>query len=163
VRPGAAVRCPAPTPYAPGGEAQGRAAALDGSTRSTCGVPGLHFHDLRHTGNTLAAGMGISRKYPMARMGHDSERAALLYQHRSNNADRKIADGLNALLEADGSATAGSLVPWPSCTLMARRPNMTEAQVGERVPGLGLGGGASDGNRTRATSLGNLIRAHSDH
>ena len=25
---------------------------------TTIGLPGLHFHDLRHTGNTLAADMG---------------------------------------------------------------------------------------------------------
>jgi hypothetical protein len=34
----------------------------------------------------------------MARMGHDNERAALIYQHASNKADRKIAEGLDALL-----------------------------------------------------------------
>ncbi|MEU5939057.1 hypothetical protein ABZ807_07670 [Micromonospora sp. NPDC047548] len=42
------------------------------------GVPGLHFHDLRHTGNTLAArAPGASLRDIMARMGHDSPRAAL--------------------------------------------------------------------------------------
>ncbi|MFG1997920.1 tyrosine-type recombinase/integrase [Spirillospora sp. NPDC048911] len=81
------------------------------------GVPGLHFHDLRHTGNTLAADMGVSLKNLMARMGHDNERAALRYQQRSNRADRQIADGLNALVEADrkpdddDDGTAGALVP----------------------------------------------------
>ena len=64
------------------------------------GVPGLHFHDLRHTGNTLAADMGVSLRNLMARMGHDNERAALIYQHKSATADRKIADGLDALLRA---------------------------------------------------------------
>ncbi|MCW2901207.1 MAG: site-specific integrase [Streptosporangiaceae bacterium] len=50
-------------------------------------------------------------------MGHDNERAALLYQHRSNSADRAIADGLNALVEAeqgkgdDEDGAAGHLVP----------------------------------------------------
>ncbi|MCO5970444.1 tyrosine-type recombinase/integrase [Actinoallomurus soli] len=65
----------------------------------TMGAPGLHFHDLRHTGNTLAADMGVSLRNLMARMGHDNERAALIYQHASNQADRKIAEGLNALVE----------------------------------------------------------------
>ena len=64
------------------------------------GVPGLHFHDLRHTGNTLAADMGVSLRNLMARMGHDNERAALIYQHKSRAADRQIADGLDALLRA---------------------------------------------------------------
>jgi integrase len=81
------------------------------------GVPGLHLHDLRHTGNTLAADMGVSLRNLMARMGHDNERAALLYQHRSNSADRAIADGLNALVEAeqgkgdDEDGAAGHLMP----------------------------------------------------
>jgi integrase len=64
------------------------------------GVPGLHFHDLRHTGNTLAADMGVSLRNLMARMGHDNERAALIYQHKSSAADRQIADGLDTLLRA---------------------------------------------------------------
>jgi integrase len=83
------------------------------------GVPGLHFHDLRHTGNTLAADMGVSLRNLMARMGHDNERAALIYQHASNKADRKVAEGLDALLKEarptrdeddDGGAT-GTWVP----------------------------------------------------
>ncbi|TDC57932.1 site-specific integrase [Actinomadura sp. KC345] len=82
------------------------------------GVPNLHFHDLRHTGNQLAADMGVSTKNLMARMGHDNERAALRYQHRSAKGDRIIADGLDALVreehdrgdEDDGGA-AGTLVP----------------------------------------------------
>ena len=62
------------------------------------GLPGLHFHDLRHTGNTLAADMGVSLRTLMARMGHDTERAALIYQHKSATADRQIAVGLDVLL-----------------------------------------------------------------
>ncbi|MCW2861377.1 MAG: site-specific integrase [Actinoallomurus sp.] len=85
------------------------------------GVSRLHFHDLRHTGNTLAADMGVSLRNLMARMGHDNERAALIYQHASNQADRKIAEGLSALVEGarkpengdgpdDDDGMAGSLV-----------------------------------------------------
>jgi integrase len=62
------------------------------------GLPGLHFHDLRHTRNTLAADMGVSLRNLMARMGHDNERAALIYQHKSATADRQIGDDLDALL-----------------------------------------------------------------
>jgi len=36
------------------------------------GLPGLHFHDLRHTGNTLAAQAGVTLADLKARMGHDS-------------------------------------------------------------------------------------------
>jgi integrase len=44
------------------------------------GAEGLHFHDLRHTGNHFAAASGASLKDLMARMGHDSERAAIIYR-----------------------------------------------------------------------------------
>ncbi len=45
------------------------------------GLSGLHFHDLRHTGNTLAATAGATLRELMDRMGHDSERAAMIYLH----------------------------------------------------------------------------------
>jgi integrase len=49
------------------------------------GLPaGLRFHDLRHTGNTLAA----STRELMARMGHASARAALIYRHAAAERDR---------------------------------------------------------------------------
>jgi integrase len=63
------------------------------------GVPDLHFHDLRHTGNTLAAATGSSLRDLMTRMGHDSPRAAMIYQHATNTADQLIADGLSLLIE----------------------------------------------------------------
>jgi integrase len=47
------------------------------------GAEGLHVHDLRHTGNHLAASSGVGLRDLMARMGHDSERAALIYQHEA--------------------------------------------------------------------------------
>jgi integrase len=71
-----------------------RAAKWDVSTKKI-GFPGLHFHDLRHTGNTIAASSGASLKDLMQRMGHDSVRAALIYQHSTAEADRKIADSMN--------------------------------------------------------------------
>jgi integrase len=58
-------------------------------------VPQLHLHDLRHTGNTLAASSGASLKDLMARMGHDSPAAALIYQHASREADAAIATAMN--------------------------------------------------------------------
>jgi len=67
------------------------------------GRPGLHFHDLRHTGNTLAAQTYVSTKDLMARMGQDSPRAALIYQHASRQVDQTIADKLSALIEGAGS------------------------------------------------------------
>jgi len=80
------------------------------------GKVGLHFHDLRHTGNTLAAQSGASTRDLMARMGHDSMNAAIIYQHATRPADRAIANALDVQLRAgrepddpeDG--TAGAVV-----------------------------------------------------
>ncbi len=55
----------------------------------------VHFHDLRHTGNALAAATGASTKELMARMGHSSIRAALIYQHASRSRDKQIADAIS--------------------------------------------------------------------
>jgi integrase len=68
------------------------------------GAPGLHFHDLRHSGNTLASKTGTSLKDLMARMGHDSPRAALIYQHRTSEADQAIARAVNEQLEVEQRA-----------------------------------------------------------
>jgi integrase len=68
--------------------------------RDRLGVPGLHLHDLRHTGNTLAAQSGASLRDLMVRMGHDSPAAALVYQHSSRASDEAIAAALDAQLTA---------------------------------------------------------------
>ena len=59
------------------------------------GVPGLHFHDLRHTGNQFAANTGAGLRDLMARMGHDSERASMIYQHEARGADKAITDAID--------------------------------------------------------------------
>ena len=64
------------------------------------GMSGLRFHDLRHTGNTLAAAAGASTKELMSRMGHASARAALIYQHATRDRDAEIAARLSSLVEA---------------------------------------------------------------
>ena len=66
----------------------------------TVGLDGFHFHDLRHTGNTLAAATGASTKELMARMGHASSRAALIYQHATQERDDRIAAAISALVAA---------------------------------------------------------------
>ncbi|PBC63571.1 hypothetical protein BKI49_12300 [Streptomyces sp. Tue6028] len=63
------------------------------------GIKGMHFHDLRHTGNTLAASTGASTRELMARMGHSTARAALIYQHASADRDRLIADAVSGLVK----------------------------------------------------------------
>ena len=67
--------------------------------RQQAGVPDLHLHGLRHTGNTLAAETGATLRELMERMGHRSTRAALIYLHARDHRDRAIADGLDAIVE----------------------------------------------------------------
>lgn len=64
---------------------------------ASIGVPALHFHDLRHTGNTLAATTGTSLRDLTAR-------AALIYQHAMSDADRAVAAALDALLRAESGS-----------------------------------------------------------
>jgi len=56
--------------------------------------------------------MGVSLRNLMARMGHDNERAALTYQHKSSSADRQIADDLDPLLRASRGRGIGRR-SWP--------------------------------------------------
>ena len=62
------------------------------------GLSGVHFHDLRHTGNQFAADAGANLRELMDRMGHDSTRAAMIYLHSSVERQGAIADqiGKNA-------------------------------------------------------------------
>ena len=65
----------------------------------TAGLPAhFHFHDLRHTGNHLAAQTGASTRELMQRMGHSTVRAALIYQHATDARSRLLADRLDALI-----------------------------------------------------------------
>jgi integrase len=93
------------------------------------GMPGLHFHDLRHTGNTLAANTGASLRDLMARMGHDSSRAALIYQHASSEADRRIADAVGVQIDVEEAARA-----------TRRRPEHPKGAAADHL-GEGMAGG----------------------
>jgi integrase len=70
------------------------------------GMPGLHFHDLRHVGGTLAAATGASLKELMARLGHSSTRAAMIYQHATRDRDQAIAKALGGLVQQVRFTTA---------------------------------------------------------
>jgi hypothetical protein len=66
--------------------------------RTSVGLPDFHFHDLRHTGGTLSAATGASLKELMARLGHSSVRAAMMYQHATRDRDKAIAVALGGLI-----------------------------------------------------------------
>jgi len=65
--------------------------------RQAAGRPDLRFHDLRHTGAVLAAQSGATLKELMARLGHSTPTAALVYQHAAADRDKAIAAKLSEL------------------------------------------------------------------
>lgn len=65
------------------------------------GVPGMRWHDLRHTGATLAAQAGATVPELMARIGHSTPAAALRYQHAAQGRDATIAGALSRLVEGE--------------------------------------------------------------
>ena len=65
----------------------------------------VHFHDLRHTGNTPASSTGARTRELMTRMGHSSTRAALIYQHMTAGRDRVIADKLGEMIRKEQQPT----------------------------------------------------------
>jgi integrase len=70
---------------------------------------GLHFHDLRHTANAIAARETNVREL-MAHMGHASARAALIYQHVDPDRERQIAEALSKRIEAERPRRSGTEV-----------------------------------------------------
>jgi integrase len=63
------------------------------------GVPDYHFHDLRHLAATMAAITGATTRELMSRLGHSSSRAALIYQHATEDRDLAIAEAMSRLVE----------------------------------------------------------------
>ncbi len=65
--------------------------------RQAAGRPDLRWHDLRHTGATLAAQAGATLAELMNRLGHSTVSAALIYQHTAAGRDAEIARRLSAI------------------------------------------------------------------
>lgn len=68
--------------------------------RAKAGRDDLRFHDLRHTGATLAAATGATLAELMTRLGHSTPAAALRYQHAAADRDRAIAEALSGFATA---------------------------------------------------------------
>jgi hypothetical protein len=66
-------------------------------------------------GEELASGAGL--RDLMARMGHDSERAAMIYQHEARGADQAITSAIDSHVQAEqhdrdeDDGQAGALAP----------------------------------------------------
>ncbi|MFZ2164128.1 MAG: tyrosine-type recombinase/integrase [Propionibacteriaceae bacterium] len=68
--------------------------------RRLAGRSHLRWHDLRHTGATLAAQTGATFAELMNRLGHSDAKAALIYQHVAADRDPEIACRLSAMAKA---------------------------------------------------------------
>jgi integrase len=71
------------------------------AARKAAGREDLRFHDLRHTGATLAATTGATLAELMGRLGHSTPAAAMRYQHAARGRDREIAEALSKLATRD--------------------------------------------------------------
>lgn len=69
--------------------------------REAAGRPDARWHDLRHTGAVLAAQTGATLAELMARLGHSTAAAALMYQHAAKDRDKVIAEALSAMATKD--------------------------------------------------------------
>jgi integrase len=85
------------------------------------GLEDIHIHDLRHTGNQFTANAGANPRELMARMGHDSPRAALIYMHSSDQRQRALADAVGKAARAELAQSKKATKPGRSGTRMARR------------------------------------------
>jgi integrase len=71
------------------------------------GLSDVRFHDLRHTGATIAAQTGATLRELMQRIGHSTEKAALNYQHAAKGRDQEIASALDKLIKKERGKTRG--------------------------------------------------------
>lgn len=72
--------------------------------RDSVGLENFRFHDLRHTGQTLAAATGATLADLMKRLGHSSPAAAMRYLHTVAGRDEAIAEALAVLAEHGDAA-----------------------------------------------------------
>lgn len=75
-----------------------------GRARTKTEMDGFTFHDLRHTGQTLAASTGATLKDLMRRLGHASAAAANRYLHAVEGRDAEIAAALSELATSGDAA-----------------------------------------------------------
>jgi integrase len=89
-------------------------AGVFAKVRTAVGLDDMHFHDLRHFAGTMAARTGATTAELMARLGHSTPRAALIYQHATAERDHAIASGLDTLVAEAKTAPVAQVVELPN-------------------------------------------------
>lgn len=70
--------------------------------KKAAGRSDLRWHDLRHTGATMAAQVGATTAELQARLGHSTAVASQLYQHAAKDRDQQIAERGRPTVPATG-------------------------------------------------------------
>lgn len=81
--------------YEADGKTIKRAATGFVAAREAAGRADLDFHDLRHTGASMAGKAGASMAELMHRLGHTTPSMAMVYQHSSRDRDAELARKLS--------------------------------------------------------------------
>lgn len=84
------------------------------------GLGQFHVHDLRHAGLTLAAQAGGTTRELMARAGHRTARAALIYQHAAEERNAVLAGAMDALAGGPIAGTTGTSMARPGLEAVIR-------------------------------------------
>ncbi len=115
----------------------------------------FHFHDLRHTANTITASTGASTAELMHRMGHASSAAALRYQHATQERDIEVARRLDEFVARRTPGDRAGSARW---TRDGRSKSSTGSEPASRsiVSDLHSRGG-DDGTRTHDPLLAKQV------
>jgi integrase len=73
------------------------------AARVAAARPDLRFHDLRHTGASMATQAGATLAEVMHRLGHSTAVAAMRYQHATDERDVAIAAALSTAYDRGGN------------------------------------------------------------
>ena len=94
------------------------------------------LHDLRRTGGTLSeVTTGATLKDLMARLGHSSVRASLIYEHASRDRDQAIAKALGTLsARCSPKAKRARLGNWNVASVMHPGGGTCVARNGQQMP-----------------------------
>ena len=72
--------------------------------RAAAGRDDLRWHDLRHTGQSIAAAAGAGIKELQARAGHSTTTAAVRYLHSVQDGDRRVAAAMDELVAREDAS-----------------------------------------------------------
>jgi integrase len=75
---------------------------------ATAGVPQVRLHDLRHVDQVFAAEAGATLPELMARLGHATPAAALVYLHARTDRDTQLTQALATAMTIAGDVSSES-------------------------------------------------------